>query len=813
MERQNIKIALRNFRKNKNISAINILGLAVGISTALVILLIIQYDYSFDKWEPRRNDTYQVITETGNNQAIAAVPIPAPAAIKASIPEIETLAYYIPDPFYAPHISIPDQSTNDAKIHQNIKGVAFTDQQYFSIIPHKWIAGNARTLNQLNNVVLTRSEANKFFPGITPANIIGQTIRIQDSIPFKVTGIVADLKQRTDFDATIFLSLPTLMKTPLLGSVLMEPAWYNLNGISKCLVQLRPGASREKINLKLAKLFKSHPFNIGDTKQYSARLQPMSDIHFNMDLDGKVSKSTLLQLGLLASVLILLAIINYVNISTAMATTRAKEIGVRKTFGGSKHQIFRQFLTETCLLTCLAAILAVFLVPFILHAFRDFIPDGLKLETIITPVFLLFIISLIVIVSYFAGFYPAYILTKWQPAHILKSQPTFNGAPNSGKLRQILTTGQFIVAQIFLIIVVLMGKQIKYLVNHEMGFKKEAIVNFSIPNTPSGSSSLKYSFVQQLNTISGISQVSVASAPPIRRGYSETEVSWMRNGKKESFNQTQLRSIDEKYLDIYGIYVLAGRNIRKDSTSKTPDVLINESMMQQMGYSEPGEAIGTFLKGYYADRAEIVGVVKNFNTQSLHYKITPTVLFADNVNRGSVISVMLSGDPSTWSETLKKITLVFKKFYPNDLFESSFFDDAIAQLYQSDIRVAKLLNWATAIAIFISLLGLLGLVSFMANRRIKEISIRKVLGASTLQIILLLSKGLLKLVIIATIIALPIAWYFAGKWLQDFAYKTVISWWVFAISTISMLTIALIILWLRTIKTARINPATSLKTE
>lgn len=811
---QNIKLAFRAFRKNRSITAINILGLAVGICAALVIFLIIQYDYSFDKWEPKKDLTYRVVTETRPGEARAAVPIPAQSAIKSLIPGIQTVAYYVDEPFYRPHITVPNSSVSKEATHTNIEGVVFADQNYFTVFPHHWIVGNAASLNNLNNIVLTKSTAANFFPGASPAAIIGQILIIQDSLQFTVSGIVSDLNQKTDFNSTIFLSLPTLLNTSLINAVLMPAEWYNLNGNSKCIVQLRPGVSPGKINQQLAALFKSHPFNIADIKSYSARLQPLSDVHFNIDLDGKISKTALLQLALLAILLILLAVINYVNLATAMATTRAKEIGVRKTFGGSKKQLYCQFLTETTIMTCLATALALVFVPFTLQAFRSFLPEGLRLSTIFNPMFLPFIVILIAVVSILSGFYPAYTSTKWRPAIILKSQPFLDRNPKKGTFRQILTVCQFVVAQVFLITVVLMGKQIRFVVNHDLGFNKDAIINFTLPSAEQTSLSKKQDFVHKLQQIPGVQQVSLSSAPPIRNGYSEAALTWKKNGIAKRYNHIQFRMIDTSYLSTYNLQLIAGKNIYIDTTNAWPELLINEAMMHHMGYTDPQDVIGTEMTGFYENNSIIVGVLKNFNTQSLHYTIQPAVLFADNLNNSAVVSLKLAGyNPAAWQQVLTRTNTLFKSFYPNDVFKSNFFDEAIDRLYATDVHLSRLLNWVTGLAIFISLLGLLGLVSFMANRRTKEIGIRKVLGATTTQIILLFSRGLLKLVFIAALIAAPIAWYLSRKWLEDFAYKTSLSWWIFGISMAGMLFIAMAVLWLKTNRTARLNPAISLKNE
>lgn len=817
MLKKNVLIALRSFKKNKGVTSINILGLAVGISASLVIFVIVRYDFSFDKWEPRKTDTYRVITDLRANGLRAAISLPAPAAIAANIPAIESVAHYINEPFYDPHIATGIKNANP-EMHTNVEGIAFADENYFKVFPHQWLAGNASTLDGLNSVVLSKSVANNYFPNISPEKLIGRQMVIQDSIPFKITGIVADLKGRTDFNTKIFLSLKTLTQTDLIKSVMMEGSWTNLDGSSQCLVLLHPGANIAVVNKQLANLYKQNEKGIEPKYQSIGRLQPLSDIHFNMELDGTVSKSSLLNLGILAVMLLLLAVINFVNLSTAMSSLRAKEIGVRKTFGGNNRQIIYQFLTETFLLTLFATVLALLFSPILMYMFKGFIPEGLKSIELLQSSTVLFILTILGAVTLLAGIYPAFILTRFRPALVLKSNIIKSGMSRSSSLRRILTVGQFVIAQVFLIAVIVIGKQIHYVINHDLGFKQNAIVSFTVPDFQLRGESKKFVLLNELKALPGINDASLCSSPPIRNGYSQTEITWTRNGENGRFGNTHVRSVDNQYLSLFGLKLLAGNNIHVDSTARVTDALINESLMHIIGYQRPGEAVGQYIKGGPADSARIVGVLKDFNTMSLHNAIEPTVVFADNRNYGSLISISLNnsnsgGNSATWRSTLAKTSKLFKNLYPNNDIELTFFDEAIKHLYDNDLRVSKLLKWATGLAIFISCLGLLGLVSFMANQRTKEIGIRKVLGASVNQIILLLSKSLIQLVLLASIIAFPLAWYFSHKWLQDFAFKTSLSWWIFLISGIGMMIIALTVLCIRTLKSARANPTESLKVE
>jgi ABC-type antimicrobial peptide transport system permease subunit len=538
-------------------------------------------------------------------------------------------------------------------------------------------------------------------------------------------------------------------------------------------------------------------------------------VHFDTNIDGKaVSKSSLLNLGVLALLLLLLAAINFINLSTAQSTLRAKEIGVRKTLGGNNRQIVFQFLTETFLITLGATLLAIILSPILLQAFKGFIPEGLTSKEMFQPLIIVFLIAMLIVVTLLAGLYPAFVLTKFSPAQVIKNQVIHQGKSLSAWVREVLPVSQFVIAQVFLIMVLVIGKQIHFMLNKDLGFRKDAIVSFYIPDAFSARRhSKKFVLMNEMKTIPDIQNITISTGEPTRTGANTTAIDWYNKGNKMAFDNIHFRMVDTNYVTMFGLHLLAGRNVYIDTAEKITDVLINETMMHQMGFHNPQDVIGQYLlRG--TDSNQVVGVVKDFTTMSLYNPISPTVIFADERQWSYVMSILLNtNNPASWKPTLDKVGKLFKNLYPDKDFDYTFFDDDIKNLYQTDMRLSSLLTWATGLAIFISCLGLIGLVSFMANQKTKEIGIRKVFGASVGQIIVLLSKSLVKLVALASVIAFPLAWYFSHKWLQNFAFKTSLSWWLFLVSAVGMLVIALSVLCLRTWRSARANPVDSLRTE
>ena len=812
------KTAFRNFWKNKAITGINVLGLSIGISASLVIFLMIRYDYSFDKWEPGRATIYRVYTKMqvgGNAGTNPGLCIPGQNAIVQGVPGIKLAAPVMIGPFGDNYtIAIRDVQSAGLKRFSKNGELAFVDSSYFKLFPRQWLAGSAATaLAQVNQVVLSRSEMKKYFPGVAPENCIGREMIFQDSIPMMVAGIVEDLKAHTDFSSTLFISLKTWAETGL-GKAFMQPNWRNVNGNEQLFVMLDPKAAPAHVGKQIEALFLRNQQDIDPKDRWSAALQPLNDIHFNTAIDGKASKATLRNLALLAILLLLLAAINFINLSTAQATLRAREIGVRKTFGSGKKQIMHQFLTEAFLVTVCAALLAVVLTPFLVYVFKDFIPEGLAAEKLFQPVLLLVLAALILVVTLLAGLYPAFVLSKYRPALVLKANVGADGKSRSVRVRQVLTIFQFVIAQVFLIMVFVIGKQIHYELNKDIGMRKEGILSINIPDFLKHSQSKGLVFANELRRIPGIQNISLNTSPPIRNGWSSTRITWNNKGTAEQIDDVHVRSADENYINVFDLRLIAGKNIRVDTGAKVLDVLINESMLHVMNLHAPGDAIGQFVKGGPADSAQIVGVVKDFNTMSLRNPVYPTTVFANKSGFTPILSILFTGkDAAVWKTAISKAGALFQKIYPGQEFEYSFLDENIKKLYEADLRLSVLLKWATGLALFISCLGLLGLVSFIANRKVKEIGIRKVLGASAVQIITMLSKSLIWLIVIACVISFPVAWYFSNKWLQDFAFKTNISWWIFLITAAGMLSMAIAVLCMRGLKAAITSPAEALRSE
>lgn len=801
------KTAFRTFSKNKVTTAINVLGLSIGISAALIIFMVIQYDFSFDKYEPGRENIYRIVTD-GDGWKNSGVPVPLHQNMQgvSGIQHIAEILQYNDNNI---KVSIPQGNSLPAQVFKKQENIAFTNDRYFEIFPHQWIAGSESTaLRNPYKLVLSESYANRYFPGILPEKLIGKTVAFSDTILTTITGIVQDLKANSDFEYKAFISLPTIAASNLKQNYSWDE-WGNTNSNFQTVIKLSPGVQASQINKQIAAIFKEHSSSPDDNKIVH-RLQPLSDVHTNTDFGGEVNMSTVRNLILLAVFLLLLGAINFINLSTAHATQRAKEIGIRKTLGSKKSQLILQFLSETFLLTLCTAIVSVAITPLLLKAFTGFIPEGLHFNYLYEqPVVWFFFFLLIVVVSIIAGLYPAFILTKFNPVAVLKNNVVTNtGVSRSAWMRKTLIVFQFIIAQVFIIGVLVVDKQIHYSMQKDMGFRKDAIINFYVPFDFFKPDNKKFVLKDELSKIPEIQEVSLGNQSPAFSGQMSTQVTYKEKGKDVKL-QVDSRSGDTAFINVYNIKLIAGRNIMPSDSAI--EFLINETLARQLGFPNPAEAVGHFLSFNKAQKP-IVGVMKDFNLASVRKAIHPSIYYAAP-KFGYVMHVALQPNPATWNSAITKMQAAWKGIYPDVDFDYTFLDKKIENFYKADQQLSTLLTWASAVAIIISCLGLLGLVIFITNNRIKEIGVRKVLGASVRQIITLLSSDFVKLIAVAFIVAIPVAWWVTHNWLQNFAYHTKLSWWIFLLSGIIMITAALIILCIRAGRAAMANPVKSLRSE
>ena len=697
------------------------------------------------------------------------------------------------------------------------KHIIFADAHYFDLLPYHWIAGNKQSASsQEGQVVLSESRAKLYFPSRSFADMLGQQIVYDDSINAKVSGIVADLDQHgnTDFNFQEFISMNTILRNSNLQRTMEWDQWGSTTSDQQLYVQLGSNTSVSSIEKKLKAIFDKNQGEDAKKNNYTwtYRLQPLSDIHFNHyygTFDSPVaSKPMLTGLMLVAAFLIAIACINFINLTTANAAQRAKEIGVRKTMGSSRSQLVAQFLAETFLITVFATILSAMLVPLMARLFSSFIPEGVSISST-SPFVLIFLGILLVSVTLFAGFYPAWVLSSSNTIEALKNRAhAGTNQTRTAWLRKGLTVSQFVIAQFFIIGAILVSKQIHFMLNKELGFSKQAIVSIGYPSADRMVEHKKY-ILGELNHIAGVQKAVMTNDLPSSYGWWTTTMDY-QDGKKPVKNTVvEMKSGSTGYLDLLKIPLLAGRDLLPSDTAS--ELLINETYLKVLGFSRPADAIDKMLK-WDNKQVPIVGVFRDFHAHPLNYKIAPMAI-TRNVEQSRIMLVALSGDHSLWPSTISGIKKTFMANYPGEEFKYEFLDESIANAYGEVQHTSILLQWATGLTIFISCMGLLGLVIYTTSNRTKEIGIRKVLGASVTQIMTLLSGDFIKLVFIAYLIATPLAWWAIHRWLDDFVFRTPVSLWIFALSGIGMIMIALTTLSVQTFRSAMANPVKSLNTE
>jgi putative ABC transport system permease protein len=808
--------AWRTFRRNRLFTLINVLGLSIGISASVVIYLIAHHEFSYDRFEKDGDRIFRVVmdpTFSGTTGHSGAVPAPLSKAVREELRGVDlTVPIFKYQGEGTAKVAVAGMQREQPTVFPKQEAVIYIGPEYFDLIPHQWLAGSAASsLSEPFTVVLTESRARLYFPSMAPANVVGRQLTYDD-MTVTVTGIVRDLHALTDIRGSEFISFATIAKTRLTENFMMNE-WNDWMAYSQLYIKLAKGIDRRNAEAQLAGLYKKYgrhdPQHPGDG--FSFRLLPLKEIHFNADYAGFTqriaSKPTLYGLLAVAGFLLLLACLNFINLSTAQAIRRAKEIGIRKTMGSSRVQLIRQFLGETFVLVAVSTALSVALTPLLLSAFAGFIPPDLHPEWLEHPDSLFFLLGLTFGITALAGFYPAFLLSGFNPVRVLKDGWfTADGRASGTWLRRTFTVSQFVIAQFFIIATLMVGKQIRYSLNGDLGFRKTAVLTFNIPRDTVAAH--QAALLDRINAIPQVERAATGFQSPADGETAFGNISYKPRPDIQA--QVLIRWGDTNYIPLYDIRLLAGRNVRQSDTAR--EVLINASYAKLLGFHHPDDALGMPLS-VNGKNLPIVGVMADFHEQSMHNAIGP---LAFEGMPGHTVHIRLKSGPedrAEWSNAIEKMQKAFAGLYPGADWDYAFLDDDVAKWYKSEQDMAHLLYWATALTILISCLGLLGLVIYTTNMRTREIGIRKVLGASISAIVSILSGEFVRLVLLAFLIAVPAAWWASNRWLQGFAYRTPMNWWVFAFGGFLLLLFALITLSFQTIRAALANPVRSLRSE
>jgi len=826
MIRNYIKTAWRNLVRNKVSSSINISGLAIGLACVMLIGMYVKDELGYDRFFKDANRIYRVNTheKIANDEFVAGhTPPPVGLALKNNFPEIESYTR-----IYKPGDEIIHYIKNGRSAALTEKSLLAVDSNFLQFFNYEMVEGDRnKCLNGPNFVVLTQSAAKKYFGDVSP---VGKNITFDEySMPFTVTAVLKDLPEQSSlqFDmlqsnlgippvkhfnwSWIWLQMGTYIK--LRNNVPNSAAdIQKLEARFPAMVRVQAATAFRRIGQPLDELVKKGG-------KYEVLLQPLVDVHlFSKDIGTRYFVQGDIKyvyiFSAIALFIILLACVNFMNLATAQSAKRAKEVGIRKVLGSGRKQLIGQFLSESVLYTAFAALIALIIVVLALPGFNHLAAKSLDMQALSQWQAWTGLILLIILTALFAGSYPAFFLTSFKPASVLKGKADFKTSKTGFSTRNVLVVFQFAVSATLIICTIVVYKQLLYNQSKDLGFNKE---NVLIVGDAERLGKNEESFKNEVLKLPEVANATVSTSLPASEKYFDDDYTPETTPENVSAPDKNLSIssyiVDESFVPTLKLHIISGRNFSK-SFNDSASVILNETAAKRAGWKNPIGKSLVYPGGNYT-KFKVVGIVKDFNTESLHDVITPWALFYTTSKTYSLntsfVGVRLK--PGDYARAVSKIQGIWKTFMPDNPVEYSFLDQQYDALYKTDQTIGKVFTVFTVLSITVACLGLLGLAIYTTERRTREIGIRKVLGASVQNVTAMLSKDFLKLVFIASLIAFPVAWYAMNSWLQDFAYKTDISWWVFVLSTGMVTAIALITISFQSIKAAIANPVNSLRSE
>jgi len=791
------KSAFRSLWKNKLYSLVNLAGLTLGLGVAITLFWIVRFEYSFDRFHSKADRIYRInsIDKFGEQQPHIHQTVIK--TLKTQFPQIEKAA------------NLYGWGAKTVKTESKIfnqKNVFFTSGDMFQIIDAEWIEGSPeRSLSAPGNVVIDDETALKMFDG----DAMGKTFRFDNQTNLTVSGIIRKLPVNSEFPLQMIISWETLKQ--LQPEFKNEDSWGGGDSMDQGFVLLKKGASAEPVNRGLTSMALKHQ---DETSIASYILQPLSQMHFDTEKDAynySMSKWIIYSLASIGMFLILIACINFINLATVQSIQRSREIAMREILGSGKGQLIGQFFGETAILVFVATVLGSLLAANLIRYSSEMLNTQAAQSEIWQASTIVFLLILGITVTLLAGIYPAVILAKFEPIRALQSRLTVP-AGRGVSLRSKLIVLQFVIAQVLVICTILGVKQVKYFYSKDLGFEKSGIITVAIPDRNAANCERLRSHLMQHGQIRDVTFG--LTTPASHRNH------WWGRIKHHAFaggeETFRIQHIDTNYLDFFHIPLLAGRKLTSADTTygrgtskENTDVLINEKAASDLGFKNPEKAIGQKLE-IWGSKGTVVGVVRNYNSEDLRSKLMPHIYFYTTWNL-QLASIRI--DPKQKQAALAEIEKAWKTIYPNFYFEAKFLEDDISKFYDNEQKLSNFLQLFAGIGILIGSLGLFGLVSFVVTQRTKEIGVRKVLGATVLSIVKLLSRDFLKLVLVAFIIATPLAWYVISRFLEGYTYKTEVEWWIFALAGILSVAVAFLTIGFQSVKAALMNPVKSLKAE
>lgn len=797
MFKLNLKIALRNLWKNKGYTLINILGLSIGMASCILIFIFIRYQMSYDKGYKNGDRIYRVVSNwkyaDGNDFHSQGVPRPLAPAMRNDFSQyLEKVA-----PIQNSGGIIKINDANGKERLKTAEEVYYTEPDFFDIFDFKWLAGKPEGLKDPNTTVLSKRMATKFFGNWQ--NALGKSFNYQNEENYKVIGVIDDIPSNSTLPLEVILSYKNYKSKDL-------TRWSSVASSSECYVLLKEGFEASSLEAPLAKFVTKYYTQDAPGKEGHS-FQPLDQVHYD-DRYGNFSGSVMAMkelygLMIIGAFLMLTACINFINLATAQSVSRSKEIGVRKVMGSMRKQLIVQFLTETFAITVIALLIACVLTEAALPSMQNLFNSKISFNLFEHPVILVFMVLLTVVVAGLSGFYPAMVMSGFSPALAIKNKIKANTGGLG--LRRVLVVVQFAITVVLIIGTLVIIKQMQFIRERPIGFNPSAIALVDIPSD--SISRQRYETLSaRIKQLPGIKHLSFCGTAPASQNNNGSNFSY--NSSKDAEFELNTKMADEGYFDTFGLQIIAGRALSKSDTIK--EFVVNETLLKKLNVLNPNEALGKILTVSHNFSGPIVGVVKDFNNYSLHDAIAPIAIMS---HKKTYTTLAVKMDSKTIMQTMKDVEKIWNNVFPEYVYGATFMEQEINNYYQSETIMGTLFKVFAGVIIFISFIGLFGLVSFVATQRTKEVAIRKVLGATTFELIKMLNGSFLLMVFIANLVAWPLAYLFVSKWLNGFAYRVDLGIWPFVLAMCISMFITLITVSIRSYKAARANTIDALKYE
>ncbi|MCE7040607.1 ABC transporter permease [Dyadobacter sp. CY312] len=811
MLRNNLKIAWRNLTQSKGYSALTILGLALGLAACTLSVLYVQDELSYDQFNLNVDRIYRVnglLTSGGKSTEIAVAPTPMGQTLKQDFPEVEAATRLGKS---------GSQLVKSKEVAIREQKILYADSTVFEVFTLPMLAGNPKkALADPQSVVITESMAKKYFGTESALN---QTLVFDNKEVRKVTGVILDIPAQSHFEADFLL--------PLYETQNAKAAKWG-NHIFNTYVLLRPGSNPALLDAKFEQIVQTYldpalqryfQTTLAKTRKagndFGYSLMPLSEIHLYSNREGELapnnSISSVVMFVLIGVFILLIAVFNFINLTTARSAKRSREIGVRKVMGSNRNVLVFQFLSESMLTTVLALVVGIVMLYLLLPGFNSLAAKQLNVSNLISISGIACLLGGTAIVGILAGIYPAFFLSAFKPISALKGIASTGN--RSQMLRTTLVVLQFSISVLLIIGTLLVNQQLRYIQSQRVGFDKEQVV---IVKTALVDRSGIQVFKNEVLRNPGIGSGAVSGfLPVVSNRWNDM---WFAENETDERNSINMQEwmVDPDYLTTFSLKLVAGRNFRESSTSDQESVIINQSAAKRLGYKNP---IGKTMHKPGGELLTIIGVVQDFHYESLRDKIQPLVMvinggmLSSSIEKAFPEAVSFKLNTTDFPPVIKAMEATWKQLYPGLAFEYSFLNEDFDAMYRSEQRIQKLFATFAFTAIFIACLGLFGLSAFAAERRTKEIGVRKVLGASVISVVVQLSKDFVKPVLMAITLAIPLGWYGMSRWLEGFAYKIEIQWWVFVLAGVLAIVIALLTVSFQSVKAALMNPVKSLKSE